>query len=167
MYLSEYTSEIGQLSIVATEENLIGLWIENQQHFMRGIDQSSLLKTDNHVIIQHTKQWLDRYFNDEKPTVSELPIAFNQTNFTNAILQLLCEVKYGELITYGQLAQQYAEQYNKKSMSAQAVGNAVGRNPISIVVPCHRVVGANRQLVGYAGGVHIKHHLLTIEQSIP
>jgi methylated-DNA-[protein]-cysteine S-methyltransferase len=109
------------------------------------------------------KNWLDRYFAKEKPAISELPLAPIGSAFRQEIWNILCKIPYGEVITYGGIARQMAVKMNKKSMSSQAVGGAVGHNPISIIIPCHRVVGSNGSLTGYAGGIGTKVTLLELE----
>ena len=109
------------------------------------------------------KKWLDAYFAGEKPAISELPLAPNGGEFRQAVWDILCEIPYGQCTTYGAIAQKMAARMGKKTMSSQAVGGAVGHNPISIIIPCHRVVGANGSLTGYAGGIDKKIKLLQHE----
>ena len=106
---------------------------------------------------------LDRYFAGEKPEISELPLAPIGGEFRQAVWKILCEIPYGQVTTYGEIAKKIAAQRNRKTMSAQAVGGAVGHNPISIIIPCHRVVGSNGSLTGYAGGIDLKIKLLEHE----
>ena len=103
--------------------------------------------------------WLDRYFNGEKPKISELSLAPRGSDFRQEVWKILCEIPYGQTLTYGQIASKIS-----KTMSAQAVGGAVGHNPISILIPCHRVLGANGKLTGYAGGLDKKIELLKLEK---
>ncbi|MCI9156887.1 MAG: methylated-DNA--[protein]-cysteine S-methyltransferase, partial [Lawsonibacter sp.] len=107
--------------------------------------------------------WLDRYFAGERPAISELPLAPIGSEFRKEVWQVLCEIPYGETTTYGEISQKIAARRGLERMSAQAVGGAVGHNPISIIVPCHRVVGSNGSLTGYAGGLQKKIKLLTHE----
>ena len=111
------------------------------------------------------KKWLDKYFNGEKPQISDLDINLEYTGseFAQNVWKLLCDIPYGKVVTYGELAKKVARKMNKSKMSAQAVGGAVGHNPIGIIVPCHRVVGANGSLTGYAGGIDKKIKLLELE----
>src|SRR5699024_1150130 len=102
-------------------------------------------------VFENTKKWLDRYFEKEKPSIKEIPIAPKGGEFRQKVWKILCEIPYGQTITYGEIAKRIAKQMNKEKMSAQAVGNAVGHNPISIIIPCHRVIGKNGSLTGYAG----------------
>ena len=100
-----------------------------------------------------------------KPEISELSLAPIGNNFRQQVWQILCKIPYGKTVTYGEIARIIAKENGKEKMSAQAVGNAIGHNPISIIIPCHRVVGANGSLTGYAGGIETKIKLLKHEQS--
>ena len=107
--------------------------------------------------------WLDRYFAGGRPSLCELPLAPAGSEFRQGVWSILCEIPYGEVTTYGDIAKKVAARMGNKSMSAQAVGGAVGHNPISIIIPCHRVVGSNGSLTGYAGGIKTKIKLLELE----
>lgn len=109
------------------------------------------------------KKWLDRYFNGEKPKISEIDLSPKGSEFAKKVWEILCKIPYGEVTTYGEIAKKIAKTMNKDKMSAQAVGGAVGHNPISIIIPCHRVVGSNGSLTGYAGGIDKKISLLKHE----
>lgn len=158
-----YKSPIGLLTLEADENSLIGLYMENQRYFE---DKSQVndhdCESSNPVLIQ-TKLWLDRYFAGEKPLVGELPLAPEGSPFRKLIWKMLCEIPYGETMTYGDLAKKAAKKLGKDKMSAQAVGGAIGHNPISIIIPCHRVVGTDGSLTGYGGGLDRKKWLLTHE----
>lgn len=162
IYKTYYDSPVGKLFIASDGENIIGLCMEGQKYYLDKIEKEGILK-DDLAIFKKTKKWLDRYFKQEKPEVSEISLAPEGNTFRQYIWELLCEIPYGETITYGELAKKVAKKLNKPSMSAQAVGNAVGHNPISIIIPCHRVVGKNGSLTGYAGGIDKKIKLLEIE----
>ena len=162
LYKTYYQSPVGKLFIASDEENLIGLCIEGQKYYLDKIEKEAILK-DDIVILEKTKDWLDRYFHQEKPKISELSLAPEGNAFRQCVWDLLCKIPYGETTTYGELAKEVAKKLNKLSMSAQAVGNAVGHNPISIIIPCHRVVGKNGSLTGYAGGIENKIKLLELE----
>jgi methylated-DNA-[protein]-cysteine S-methyltransferase len=114
-------------------------------------------------IFANTKDWLDRYFAGQKPSISDLPLAPGGGAFRTAVWNILCEIPYGTVTTYGEMAKRVAARLNKPRMSSQAVGGAVGHNPISIIIPCHRVVGSNGSLTGYAGGIDKKIRLLEHE----
>ena len=162
VYKTYYDSPVGKLFIASDGENIIGLCIEGQKYYLDKIEKEGILKKDL-SIFNKTKKWLDRYFKQEKPEISELSLMPEGNAFRQCVWEFLCEIPYGETITYGDLAKKVAEKLKKPSMSAQAVGNAVGHNPISIIIPCHRVVGKNGSLTGYAGGIDKKIKLLEIE----
>ena len=163
LYKSYYNSPVGKLLIVSKNNNLRGLWIESQKYYLGNIKENIELKDDEEILIK-TKKWLDRYFNGEKPKISELNLSPNGSIFAKNVWKLLCKIPYGKTTTYGELAKKVEEVMGKNRMSAQAVGGAVGHNPISIIIPCHRVVGANGSLTGYAGGIDKKIKLLEHEK---
>lgn len=163
-YSVKYQSPIGELLIVSDEKALIGLWMKDQKYFGAGLKEMPEEAEAGKVpVLQNTVEWLNRYFTGEKPDIAELPLAPSGSDFRQMIWRLLCKIPYGEVTTYGELARQAAELMGKPSMSAQAVGGAVGHNPISIIIPCHRVVGSDGSLTGYAGGVDKKMWLLKHE----
>ena len=162
IYKSTYNSPIGNLTIYSDGSNLIGLWIENQKYFADKINEE-MIKNNNLEIFKQTKNWLDRYFAQENPKISELPIAPIGNEFRQDVWKILCEIPYGQVTTYGDIAKKYALKKGINKMSPQAIGGAVGHNPISIIIPCHRVVGKNGSLTGYAGGINAKIKLLEQE----
>ena len=162
LYKTNYSSPLGKVLIVSDGKNIIGLWIEGQKYYLDKIQKEDILEEDLEIF-EKTKRWLDRYFKKEKPQISELPLAPIGNEFRQCVWQLLCKIPYGQTTTYGNLAKIVVNKMNKKSMSAQAIGNAVGHNPISIIIPCHRVVGTNGYLTGYAGGIDKKIKLLELE----
>jgi methylated-DNA-[protein]-cysteine S-methyltransferase len=143
-------------------ENLIGLWIEGQKYHANTL-AGQVTERDDIPVFDKTKTWLDRYFARKKPAVAELPLAPIGGEFRQGVWDILRAIPYGEVTTYGGIAKKMAEKTGKTSMSAQAVGGAVGHNPISIIIPCHRVVGTNGSLTGYGGGIGIKVKLLEFE----
>lgn len=161
-YSAYYHSPVGKLLLVSDGEHLTGLWIENQKYYADTVPKELLTKEDLPVLVQ-TRAWLERYFRGEKPAVSELPLMPRGSAFRQAVWKILCEIPYGDVFTYGQIARMIARQSGRKTMSAQAVGGAVGHNPISIIIPCHRVIGSNGNLTGYAGGLDVKLRLLKLE----
>ena len=163
IYLTNYNSPIGKLTIASDGDNIIGLWIEGQKYFLDTIKNDNIKKEDNLEIFKNAKEWLDRYFKGKKPDINEIRLCPIGNEFRKNVWKILCQIPYGETITYGDIAKRIAKKMNRKSMSAQAVGNAVGHNPISIIIPCHRVVGKNGSLTGYAGGIDKKIKLLKIE----
>ncbi len=142
--------------------HLTGLWLDQQKYFADTLPAKAQPKSDVPVFDQ-TKAWLDRYFKGEKPEISELPLAPIGGEFRQAVWKILCDIPYGQVMTYGEIAKKIAQQQGRKSMSAQAVGGAVGHNPISLIIPCHRVIGTNGSLTGYAGGIDVKMTLLHLE----
>jgi len=163
IYTTTYQSPLGVLMLASDGHNLIGLWNNNQKYHGQTLLVKPLVKDDLPIFIL-VKNWLDRYFNHESPQINELPLLpINNSEFRQKVWQILCEIPYGETITYGDIAKRVAVQMNKEKMSAQAVGGAVGHNPISIIVPCHRVMGNNNNLTGYAGGLDKKIWLLKHE----
>jgi len=122
-----------------------------------------MIENNDIPIFGAVKKWLDRYFTGEQPDISELPLAPIGGEFRQGVWKILCEIPYGKVITYGDIAKRIAMKMGKESMSSQAVGGAVGHNPISIIIPCHRVVGSNGSLTGFSGGVGMKVKLLELE----
>jgi len=162
IYKTTYKSPIGILTIASKNEKLIGLWIEGQKYFASDIKET-MIENDNLEIFCETKNWLKRYFKGEKPTPEELTLSPEGSEFRQTVWQVLCKIPYGQTITYGEIANIIAKQKGLTKMSPQAVGNAVGHNPISIIIPCHRVIGSNGSLTGYAGGINTKIKLLELE----
>lgn len=163
-YSTNYSSPIGTMKLASNGEALVGLWIEGQKYFGDTISEE-MVGNDGLPLFEKVKDWLNRYFEGEKPEIPELPLAPIGGEFRQGVWRILCQIPYGEVITYGDIARKMALKMNKSSMSAQAVGAAVGRNPISIIIPCHRVVGASGSLTGYAGGIEKKIWLLTHEKA--
>ena len=165
IYITYYDSILGKLTIAGDGENIIGLWIEGQKYFADTIKNENIIKKDDISIFIKTKEWLDRYFRGERPDIKELKLSPKGSEFRQNVWKILCRIPYGQTITYGKIAKEIAKLMNKNSMSAQAIGNAVGHNPISIIIPCHRVVGTNGGLTGYAGGIDKKRGLLELENA--
>lgn len=156
---------LGKLLLTSDGENLTGLYMD----ICKG-NPVRMEPEENEPgwgvelpVFSLTKKWLDEYFSGKVPSIS-LPILASGTDFQRLVWELLCKIPYGETITYGALAKKTASLMGKKSMSAQAVGNAVGSNPISIIIPCHRVLGVGKKLTGYAGGIERKVELLKHEK---
>lgn len=162
-YSTTYPSPVGLLTLACDGEDLVGLWTEGQKYHGDTIPEA-MIEKDDMPVFDATKKWLHRYFLGERPNPSELPLAPIGGEFRQDVWHILCEIPYGEVTTYGGIAKKMAEKMGKKSMSSQAVGGAVGHNPISIIIPCHRVVGSNGSLTGYAGGIDIKIKLLELER---
>ena len=165
LYRMKYDSPVGELTLASDGEALAGLWIRGQKYYPDGLGQTAP-EMDGLPVFIRAKDWLDRYFAGKKPLPGELPLKPYGSGFACLVWELLCKIPYGEVTTYGALARQVADRLGVKSMSAQAVGGAVGRNPISILIPCHRVVGSDKSLTGYAGGLKKKRFLLTLEGAL-
>lgn len=157
-----YQSPVGRITLASDGKSLIGLWNQEQKYHGDTIFKN-MTETNDLPIFNHTKDWLTRYFEGEKPDLNELPLAPKGSEFRQAVWQILCEIPCGKVLTYGDIARKMAIKMNKSKMSCQAIGEAVGHNPISIIIPCHRVVGANGSLTGYAGGIETKIKLLELE----
>ena len=156
----KYESPVGNLILSSDGTNLTGLWIEGQKYFGVTLEKN-IIKKDL-TVFEDTKRWLDLYFAGKNPDF--LPaLAPKGSEFRQLIWKYLLEIPYGETTTYGSLAKKAAKDMGKESMSAQAVGGAVGHNPISIIIPCHRILGSNGSLTGYAGGIEAKKYLLALE----
>ncbi len=162
IYTTHYNSPMGGVTLAARDNALTGLWIDGQKHFLGSIREDIACGDDISVLIQ-AKDWLDRYFGGGKPSVNELPLAPQGSDFAKSVWDILREIPYGETTTYGAIASRIAKESGLARMSAQAVGGAVGHNPISIIIPCHRVVGSSGSLTGYAGGIDKKIWLLKHE----
>lgn len=161
-YLCNYESPVGALTIAADGENITGLWLAGQKYFAAALDAGS--ERRSLPVFDLARNWLDEYFAGQAPEMT-LPLAPDGSEFRRAVWRILTEIPYGGLTTYGAIAKTMAARTGRASMSAQAVGGAVGHNPISIIIPCHRVVGSDGSLTGYAGGLAKKIHLLQLERA--
>ncbi len=161
-YSTLYQSPVGELTLACKDNKLVGLWMDRQKYHGDTIPEKMVEKNDCPVFAK-AKAWLDRYFAGHKPSLTELPLAPIGGEFRQGVWGILCEIPYGQVITYGDIAKKMAARAGKATMSSQAVGGAVGHNPISIIIPCHRVVGANGSLTGFSGGIKTKIKLLQLE----
>lgn len=162
-YISHYASPLGDILLAADQEGLTGLWFEGQKYYASRLEKDH--EEGESPAIGAAKRWLDSYFSGEKPTVS-VALHLTGTDFQKEVWEILLRLPYGQVTTYGEIARQLAAKRGIDHMSAQAVGCAVGHNPISILVPCHRVVGAKGSLTGYAGGIDKKRALLKAEGAV-
>lgn len=156
MYYQKYVSPLGNLVIITNENNLLGLWKED-------MIKGDFIRNHDLKIMRDTVKWLDDYFNFKNPHLKDLNLELVGTNFQKEVWNILIDIPYGKTITYGDIASIIARRRGLSRMSAQAVGGAVGSNPISIIVPCHRVIGTNNNLTGYGGGIDMKVWLLKHE----
>lgn len=168
-YIWHYESSLGNMTMASDGSALTGLWFDGQKYYPEDIvfkepeEPDKGLPTGAIRIFQETERWLSRYFTGDDPDF-EVPLAPQGTAFQMAVLKLVRAIPYGETRTYGQLAEMLAQKEGKAHVSAQAVGQALGHNPLLLVIPCHRVVGADGSLTGYAGGMERKKALLALEQ---
>lgn len=161
-YKTNYNSPVGKLTLASDGKNLVGLWLDGQKYFAGGIS-GDMTVNDGIDVFNLTKKWLDSYFSGKNPVISSVPLSPAGSNFRQRVWQILCEIPYGKVATYGEIAALIARENGKNNMSARAIGGAVGHNPISIIIPCHRVIGASGSLIGYAGGIENKIKLLQFE----
>ena len=155
LYYTEYPSPVGRLTLAGDEDALMGLWIQGQKYFLASLPEAPV-RRDDLPLFRRARGWLDRYFAGARTSPDELPLAPNGTPFRRKVWRRLRAIPYGETVTYGALAAELGS-------SPRAVGGAVGHNPISILIPCHRVVGGDGSLTGYAGGLDAKRALLALE----
>ena len=152
---------LGEVRLRSDGKSLTGLWFVGQVNDAKDIDDLEI-KNDLPIFLQ-VESWLERYFSGKQTSIT-IPLQPKGTSFQQRVWQILQEIPYGETMTYGEIAQRIAKEKGVETFSAQAVGQAVGKNPISILIPCHRVLGKNGALTGYAGGVHRKEQLLQLER---
>lgn len=157
---STFSSPLGIIYLEAEHDRLTGLWLEGQKS---DFSQNGKTLDPCYPVFVESAAWLERYFRGEKPAPKELSLSMSGTAFQKEVWSLLLQIPYGHTCTYGEIGKELAKRRGLKRMSAQAVGGAVGRNPISIIVPCHRVIGADGSLTGYAGGIEKKRWLLCHE----
>lgn len=161
-----YQSPLGEVLAASDGESILGLWIEGQKYFLSTVKSTVVQKEDLPVFLS-VKRWLDEYFEGKAPDISRIPLAPRGSEFRQRVWNILLKIPYGQVTTYGEIAKEVAKQMGRERMSAQAVGGAVGHNPISILIPCHRVIGADGSLTGYAGGIEKKEWLLRLEGIMP
>ena len=159
-YVQHYTSPLGRITLSSDGEALTGLWFDGQKHF-GSVLGPECLEADLPVFCQ-ARRWLHVYFSGREPDFTP-PLKLRGSPFRQAVWEILLTIPRGSVTTYGEIAAHIAAQRGLEHMSAQAVGGAVGHNPVSIIVPCHRVVGADGSLTGYAGGIERKAWLLALE----
>lgn len=160
-FVFHYDSPLGGMTMASDGEALIGLWFDGQQYFASTLGSEQ----EQHMlsIFEETSRWLDVYFSGQKPDFTPM-LRLIGTPFRQLVWQQLLTIPYGQTVSYADIAHRIASQRGMTSMSAQAVGGAVGHNPISLIIPCHRVVGTDGSLTGYAAGIERKRWLLNIEK---
>ena len=162
VYTSEYASPLGAITLACDESAVIGLWFNGQKYF--GSTLPEQIRRGEHPLLAEAKRWLDVYFSGREPDFLP-PLRYDSTPFRKLICDILLTIPYGKTMTYGAIAAEAAKRQGAERMSAQAVGGAVGHNPISLMIPCHRVVGTGGSLTGYAGGIERKVKLLELERA--
>lgn len=164
-FIQHLDSPLGDILLAADDVGLTGLWFEGQKYFAATLPTE--VQTKETPALREGRRWLDLYFAGKEPTTSP-PLHLIGTPFRLSVWKILSEIPYGKTTTYGDIAQRLAQERGLPSLSARAVGSAVGsavgRNPISLIIPCHRVIGRNGRLTGYAGGLHRKASLLALEK---
>ena len=162
IYTYHYDSPLGSITMAGSETALTGLWFDGQKYF--GSTLSGDCEEKLVPVFEQTVCWLDTYFSGKKPGFTP-SLSMEATDFRKAVWEILLTIPYGETMTYGKIADRIAKERGLCRMSARAVGGAVGHNPVSLVIPCHRVVGAKGSLTGYAGGIERKLRLLELEKA--
>lgn len=163
LYIHHYQSPLGGITMSSNGEALTALWFDSQKQNSCSLEkeQENLVNTTDHVL-KETEKWLNTYFRGIEPNFLP-PILFDGTKFQETVWDILLSIPYGEIITYGEIADKIAKVRGLDRMSAQAVGSAISHNPIALIIPCHRVIGKNGNLTGYAGGIDKKIELLKLE----
>jgi methylated-DNA-[protein]-cysteine S-methyltransferase len=159
-YIQKIKSPVGLLTVSSDGQNISGLWIEGQKYFAKTLEKDVLEK--NLPVFENVRDWLNIYFSGKEPDFTP-PLMPRGSLFQKSIWNNLGQILYGKTTTYGELAEQFQSENKDKHTSARAVGGAVGHNPISFLIPCHRVLGKNGSLTGYAGGITTKMKLLKLE----
>lgn len=162
MYKKTYNSPIGTIYMKSDGEYLTGLWFDGSKDSSK---HNGNFEEKNLLIFEETAKWLDIYFNGEEPNFKPKYKVENLTPFRKQVIDIMNKIPYGKTITYNDIAKEIAKNKGIHKMSAQAVGGAVGWNPICIIIPCHRVVGTNGSLTGYGGGIKNKIKLLELEKN--
>lgn len=162
IFIQHYDSPMGGILLAADEVGLTGLWFDGQKYFARDLPTERIER--NTPALSETGRWLDIYFTGKEPDFMP-PLHPIGSAFRQSVWKILLQIPYGQTTTYGEIARQLAEKQGRSKMSAQAVGGAVGHNEISILIPCHRVVGTSGSLTGYAGGINKKIRLLELEHA--
>ena len=162
LYYKKISSPLGEITLRSDGESLTGLWFADDKHY--GDKDIQDAQNAELPVFALAEKWLAEYFAGCEPKVN-VPLQFTGSDFQESVWKILQKIPYGSLITYGDIACEIAAQRGLARMSAQAVGGAVGRNPLCIIIPCHRVIGANGSLTGYGGGIQRKKALLELERA--
>ena len=159
-YIHRYLSPLGRIIMASEGQSLTGLWFDGQKYFAATLGKNPVEKPL--PVFDETDRWLSIYFSGKEPPFTP-PLLMKTTAFRRTVWDILLHIPYGKTMTYGAIAKLIAKEHGLPGMSAQAVGGAVGHNAIALIIPCHRVVGADGSLTGYAGGLDRKARLLTME----
>ena len=174
-YTNQFDSPLGMITVACDDEAIIGLWFNGQRHFGNILPSETVELGENEfrtltvggkarALLEEARRWLDVYFSGQEPDFLP-PLRYDSTPFRKAVCDIMLTIPYGKTMTYGEIADMIAAERGIEKMSAQAVGGAVGHNPISLMIPCHRVVGTNGSLTGYGGGIARKVKLLELENA--
>ncbi len=163
-YIRHISSPLGEILLSGTDQALTGLWFESQKYCAATL--APPYEEKDLPVFEVTEKWLKLYFSGNEPDFTP-PLSPKGTTFQKEVWDILLTIPYGQTVTYGEIARIYARRKGLPSMSAQAAGGAVSRNPISVIIPCHRVIGSGGKLTGYAGGIGRKQKLLALEKSVP
>ncbi|MDR1428721.1 MAG: methylated-DNA--[protein]-cysteine S-methyltransferase [Spirochaetaceae bacterium] len=159
-YIYKIKSPVGMLTVSSDGKNISGLWIEGQKYFEKTLGKDVL--EENLPVFERAREWLDVYFSGREPDFIP-PLMPKGSPFQQSVWGILRKIPYGQTTSYGELAKQFELENKGRHTSARAIGGAVGHNPVSILIPCHRVIGKNGSLTGYAGGIDKKIKLLELE----
>ncbi|MBR1735808.1 MAG: methylated-DNA--[Firmicutes bacterium] len=160
--ICHYDSPLGKITLASDGDALIGLWFEGEKYYMENVKGEC--KYEMLPVFEETKRWLDMYFGGKKPDFTP-KLNMMTTPFRKEVWEIMLDIGYGETMSYGEIADIIAKRRRITKMSARAVGGAVGHNSISVIIPCHRVIGSDGSLIGYAGGIERKIKLLEIEKN--
>ena len=163
-YIYHTVSPLGGITAASDGQALTGLWFDGQKYYADTL--SGEYEEKRLPVFEMTDRWLDVYFSGKQPDFTP-PLRMRTSAFRRAVWEILLTIPYGQTATYGEIADKIAKQRGLARMSARAVGGAVGHNAISLIIPCHRVVGADGSLTGYAGGIDRKVKLLKLEKNLP
>ena len=163
IYTCTIETPLGLLLAAVEDDALIGLWFTSQKHYPKNME--TWISKPDHLLFNELKNWVVTYFKGEESEI-KFPMKPKGTDFQEIVWKFLLEIPFGQTTTYGTIAKKVASEMGRETMSAQAVGGAIGRNPISILIPCHRVIGADKKLTGYDGGLDKKEILLNIEKAM-
>lgn len=162
-YITFYDSPLGRITLASDGASLTGLWFEGQKYYAETLDPDH---EEKDLEVFHTaSRWLDCYFSGNEPDFIP-PVVLKTTPFRKRVYEIMSQIPYGSTMTYGEIADIIARERKIPHMSAQAVGNAVGHNPISVIIPCHRVIASDGSLRGYAAGIEKKIALLKMEKAV-